>query len=316
MGKILQIQRFSIHDGPGIRTTVFLKGCPLRCAWCHNPESWSPRTEVVYQRARCVGCGRCVGVCPRGVLSLCDGKVRIDRAACDGCGRCADACPNDAWRVWGEERSADDVIGIVRKDRKYYEKSGGGVTFSGGEPLLQAAFIAEMAEKLCAEGIHTAVESALPVPWETIMPLLPYVRLWMVDVKHMDDARHRALTGVSVEPILANIRALSAAGAEVVIRVPVVPGESGSDANMNRLGAFLRDETNIRRVELLPLHKLAEHKYDSLDRPFGAAAFAVPTGEEMRTWQLLLSGYGLTVTVAGTDQKSGNERTEEDGTHG
>ncbi len=292
---VFSIQRFSIHDGPGIRTAVFLKGCPLSCMWCHNPESHAPGAELAYTASRCIGCGRCVAACPTHALSMREDGLHYDCHACKHCFACVPICPTEARRIWGEEHSTDDLVDMLLRDRRYYEKSGGGVTLSGGEPLMHGDFVAELFTKLHARRVHTAIETSLWGGDKTIDALIPLTDLWMVDIKHMDDDRHLALCGVPVTPILKRIRLLSERGADCIIRVPVVVGESGTIENMRKMADYLLNETKFRRVELLPMHKLAEHKYASLHRSYPAAALDIPPVPLMRELREYLRGRGFIV---------------------
>ena len=231
MGMVFNLQRLSVHDGPGIRTTVFLKGCPLRCLWCHNPESMHPGQELGYRRNRCVGCGQCISACPHGALRL--GSDGIERKAdlCQSCFACADACPTGAMEVYGKEMTPQQVVEIARRDKRYYDKTGGGVTFSGGEPLSQAGFVSETAALLHAEGISTAVETSLFGSAQSLEVVAATCDLVMADIKTMDDELHRRATGQSNRPILDNLKRLADLRANVLIRIPVVPGFSDSVQN-------------------------------------------------------------------------------------
>lgn len=261
-GTVFNIQRFSIHDGPGIRTTVFFKGCNLRCAWCHNPESYRREREIRYQSGKCTGCGSCARVCPVGVYVR-DG-VRINAERCVACGRCAEVCLNEAVDLVGREYSVGELMEILRKDERYYANSGGGVTLSGGEVMLQAEFAAELARALKAEGIGVAIDTAGNVPFEKFELLLPHVDRFLYDLKIMDSALHERYTGVPNDRILANARRLLESGKDMEIRVPVVAGINDSKENLRALLDFVRGYGNVREIRLLPYHDMGVDKAASI----------------------------------------------------
>jgi pyruvate formate lyase activating enzyme len=259
-GIVFNIQRFSVHDGPGIRTTVFLKGCPLRCGWCHNPESQSPEPEIAVLEGRCIRCGSCREACPaRGADGGNGGPAAAD-GRCTRCGACVDACPAGARRMVGRRATVDEVMAEVARDLPFFEESGGGATFSGGEPLQQPGFLGALLEACRARGIRTAVDTAGCAPRERLLGLAPLVDLFLYDVKHADDARHREGTGVPAGPIVENLRALAGAGAAVWLRVPVVPGWNDGAAELDAIARLAASVHGVRRVHLLPCHGLGRHK--------------------------------------------------------
>jgi pyruvate formate lyase activating enzyme len=286
-GLIFNIQRFSIHDGPGIRTTVFFKGCPLRCFWCHNPEGLEAKREVQFTPGRCLGCGACVAACPQGAQVLGPQGRLYDRDRCQGCGACVAVCWAEALQMMGSVVSAESVMAEVLQDQPFYASSGG-VTLSGGEPLRQPAFALEILRGCRAAGLHTAVETTLHAPWRHVASLLPLVDLFLVDIKQLDPAKHRAATGVSNERILANIRRLAASGHALNVRIPVVPTVNDTPADIRAIAGFVRDLQSARpagapalSLELLPFHQLAGDKYASLGRHYDAAHLAPPTKASM-----------------------------------
>lgn len=261
-GTVFDVQRCSFVDGPGIRTTVFLKGCNLACAWCHNPESQSPSPQVLFYESRCSGCKSCAAACPAGAC----GEISIDRGRCTGCGICAAVCPAGAKKLCGKQMTSGEVFGAVEADKAFYETSGGGVTFSGGEPLLQADFVAETAALCQSAGISAAVDTAGCVPWESFAAVLGVCDLFLFDVKAVTEKLHIAGTGTSNRLILENLARLVEAGARVHIRVPVVGGFNDSEDEMQRIKTFLNRIGGAEKVELLPYHALGENKYRALGR--------------------------------------------------
>ncbi len=247
---IFDIQRNSFVDGPGIRTTVFFKGCNLKCRWCHNPESQSPKRQMMVYKNKCIGCGKCAEVCPNKLKS------------CDFCGRCEIYCPEDARKICGREYSADEVLCEIEKDRAFYDNSGGGATFSGGECMLQLDFLCEILKKCKENGIHTAVDTAGNVPWESFERILPYTDLFLYDVKAVSGELHRNGTGVSNELILENLKKLSRC-ADIIVRIPVIGGYNDNREEMKKAAEFLHG-LGIKKVELLPYHAMGENKYDAI----------------------------------------------------
>ncbi len=273
MGMIFDIIRNSFVDGPGIRTTVFFKGCNLRCAWCHNPESQSFDKQMMFYKSKCTGCGKCKQVCPYALEQ------------CDLCGRCEIYCPNGARKICGKQMSVDEIMAELVKDKDFYDASGGGVTFSGGECMLQIDFLCELLKGCKQKGIHTAVDTAGCVPWESFEKILPYTDLFLYDVKLMDSQKHKEYVGADNTLILENLKRLSKSGKHIIIRVPVIGGVNDSDKEMQAIADFL-SSLNVEKVELLPYHAMGEHKYEAIGKE--AAEFAVPEQEKIRSWQAKL----------------------------
>ncbi len=294
-GRVFNIQRFSIHDGPGIRTTVFLKGCTLACVWCHNPESISPERELAFFPNKCIRCGHCFKACGTGALRL-EGEVRrYDRALCCVCGKCAEVCYAEAIVVEGRDVSPEEVVAEVLKDKAFYDNSGGGLTLSGGEPLLQADFCAEVLARCKASGIHTALDTAACVPWAAFEKTLPHTDLVLLDLKLMAPERHRAATGAGNELILANASRLAQAGPPIIVRVPIIPGYTDDEANVAAIAEFARELPNLECVELLPYHRFAEGKYQRLGRDYQLRGAEAPPAERLGALAATVAARGLRV---------------------
>ena len=280
VGRIIDVAHFSTHDGPGIRTVVFLKGCPLDCLWCHSPDSRKPGPQLVFVANKCIGCERCVAICPRGARRRVDGLLRTDRALCDDCGLCVEVCPPRALQLRGERVTAGKVFEGLLKEAVFYRQSGGGVTLSGGEPLLQPAFASAILTLCRSAGLHTAMETSGYARPEVFRRIAPLVDLFLYDLKQMDSTRHREICGVSNEVILANLRYLASAGREVVVRYPVIPGYNDDDANVAALGAFLRD-AGLRRVDLLPYNPAAGSRYLLLEAAYPLEGVRPPSPDRL-----------------------------------
>lgn len=269
---IFDIERYAVEDGPGIRSVVFFKGCNLRCRWCQNPESHRRRPEVMYYRNDCVGCRRCVEACQTGALSERDGFGFIsDPDRCTLCGACIDICFTGARKMIGRSETLDAIMEELGRDLSYYAESGGGVTFSGGEALLQSGSVAELARRCRIKGIHTALETAGAVPWSRFEEVLPWIDLLYFDLKHIDSDVHRDWTDVSLEQILANLEAASRVFGRIIVRIPIIPGVNDSEDILRRIFAWLKEHTAIREVELLPFHRLGQGKYEGLGRIYEMA---------------------------------------------
>ena len=298
MGVVFDFKRYAIHDGPGIRTTVFLKGCPLDCPWCHNPEGKRPEPEHMWWESRCLGCGSCVEACPEDAITM-TGSLEIDAERCVMCGACAEACVADALEVIGREASVEEVMEVVRKDAVFYEESGGGVTFSGGEPTMQPAFLLELLRACREEGFHTAVDTSGMTERESLLRMAGYVDLFLYDIKFMDDEAHRKYTGASNARVLENLRALDEAGAEIVVRVPLIPGVNDDAEGMERLGGFVSDLRGVREVCLLPYHKAGTEKLGRLLGSREPFLSEPPADDKLEQVKGILESHGLNVRTGG-----------------
>lgn len=261
-GMLLEVKRFAVHDGPGVRTTLFLKGCPLRCRWCHNPESIAPQPQLAYYGHKCIHCGECAPVCPTHAHVMIDGRHVFDRSKCRACGACEAVCLGDALRLYGRRVSVDEAMEIAVEDRDFFG-AGGGVTLSGGEPLLQPAFCCELLNRLKAAGIHTAVDTCGHVDWASIEKVIPVTDLFLYDFKLSDSAEHRTFTGQDNELIIANLRRLSEIGAAIEVRVPTIPDCKDPEENL-RLTRKLLGSLGIERITILPYNAMARIKYAAL----------------------------------------------------
>ena len=301
MGLIFDIQRFSIHDGPGIRTTVFLKGCPLRCFWCQNPEGLSSRPQLDFVASRCTRCGECAKVCPVGAHVFDTDAHVIRRESCTLCGACAEVCLTGALTLVGEDKSAEEIVGIAAQDRVYYEQPGGGVTLSGGEPLMQPEFAGDLLAACREKGIHTAVDTSLHCAPEVLDRILPLTDLFLIDIKHLDSVRHQEATGVGNEQILANAATLSAVATPIVVRVPVVPSFNDSTDAIRAIAEFASRFRKLEYLELLPVHRLGESKYRSLGMEIQTSHLEPFSQERMTELADAARTVGIPVRVAGKE---------------
>ncbi|PKN98876.1 MAG: glycyl-radical enzyme activating protein [Chloroflexi bacterium HGW-Chloroflexi-4] len=297
LGLIFDIKKYSINDGPGIRTTVFFQGCPLTCQWCHNPESQPNKPVLLYRANRCVLCGACAEVCPQHAITL-NGSADTDRKSCKTCGSCAETCYNGARELSGCETSVEQVMSEVLRDTPFYEGSGGGVTFSGGEPLLQPRFLLELLCACRAHDLHTVVDTSGLATWEVIDSLRIYVDLFLFDLKMMDDKRHIEYTGVSNQLILNNLKKLAEAGSNITICIPLIPGINDDGDNLRASGEFIRSLPNITSVEIMGYHDLAAAKYEALGLAYQLKHLSAPDKSEMRRSAGLLEQVGLQVKIS------------------
>ena len=278
MSLIFDIKRYAIHDGPGIRMTIFLKGCPLRCVWCHNPESWSPSLQRLYKKNKCIGCSSCVEACPQGALEHTPDGIKPTGKTCILCGRCAEVCPALAMEMCGREWPMDELLAEVEKERGVMTDSGGGVTLSGGEPLMQPSFALPLLRELGLRGIHRAVDSTLCAEERTVRDFAGECELFLVDLKCMDSAVHKRYTGVSNRVILENLRMLAAMGKPCRIRIPLISEVNASEENIRATASFLRSlETLPLGVDLLPYHDIGKGKHERMGTTYNPEGLSLST---------------------------------------
>jgi pyruvate formate lyase activating enzyme len=297
-GLVTNIQRYSTQDGPGIRTTVFFKGCPLDCWWCHNPEGRSSSPEVIVQEARCVRCGECVQVCPAGAQAAGSAPREASRE-CTLCGACVDACPAGARQMAGARRSVDEVLVEVLKDSLFYDESGGGVTFSGGEPFMQPRFLKELLDACLAHGIHTAVDTCGYAPVEHFMAVAQMVDLFLYDLKSMDEAWHLEYTGVSNALILANLRQIGKVHRNIWLRVPIIPEVNDSDDQLDAVADFAASVPGVTQVNLLPYHRTGVQKFKRLGREYRLEHVRPPSPNRMESALARFRAFGLNAKSGG-----------------
>jgi len=301
MGTIFDIQRYSIHDGPGIRTTVFLKGCPLRCSWCANPESWHSHPELSFINGNCTGCGRCMVVCPKHAIVLKDNKSVTDRQLCDNCGDCVVVCPNKARDLIARNISVAEVVAQIEKDEVFYRTSGGGVTLSGGEPTMQPEFCRALLKTVYEMGYETVLDTCGLVRWEILESIVKYVDLVHFDLKHMDDEAHLRYTGVSNGIILSNAKKLSLMGKPLIARVPLIPGVNDSLDNLRKTAKFCKQLPSLRRLDLLPYHRLGMNKFERLGRNYTLSELKAPDKNHIEDLAngIRALGLGIEIQVGG-----------------
>lgn len=295
---IFNIQKFCLHDGPGVRTTVFLKGCPLACLWCHNPESQHRGRDILYDPEKCMDCGRCVSACASGAVGKADGKIVFDRETCTGCGACEENCPKGACSLAGTEYTVPRLFGELKKELPFFEHSGGGVTFSGGEPLLHADFIYEAA-KVCREhGISVAVDTSGYVLFDALKRVAEVTDLFLYDLKHMNPDLHRRYTGVDNALILQNLKNLQALGAAVNLRLPLIEGVNADDREIRTILAYI-EGMSFTQINLLPYHDIGRGKYKKLGRIYHGASFCPPSETRLAEIRQAFEAKGYKVVIGG-----------------
>ncbi len=296
-GRIFDIQRFSLHDGPGIRTTVFMKGCPLHCIWCHNPESISPHPAVSFVPEKCIGCGYCFRVCPNGGHRMDPEKGHVrDRERCEACGLCTRECYSGALELVGRDATVEEVLGEVLRDTPFYETSGGGMTLSGGEPLQQTEFTEALLSAAKKAGLHCCVDTSGHAQWDSFERVIPFVDLFLYDYKQTDPDLHRKYTGASNELILANLRKLHQRGATVRLRCPIIPGLNDHEEHFAGIAALARELPGLEGVQIMPYNRLGESKLERLGLDAtGRPHPPTPDEDTVNSWVTRLKRHGVSV---------------------
>lgn len=299
-GTLFDIKRYAVHDGPGIRTTLFFKGCPLHCWWCHNPEGIAPEQELFLKPNRCLDdCRQCLSACPEQALSKPGGRIQVDKKKCRISGVCAETCPTGALELVGKTWTVEQVIQEILKDRIFYERSGGGVTFSGGEPLQQPEFLGALLKKCKEQGLHTVVDTSGQAPYEHLESIMDQVDIFFYDLKILDAEKHRKMTGASNELILENLRRLSQAGSRIQIRIPLVPGVNEDIPHIRKVAAFLSSLSGIQDISLLPYHAMGSQKYKNLEVPYLKPEASSPSAPVVAEIRSELEAKGFKVRIGG-----------------
>lgn len=297
---IFDIKHYAINDGPGIRTVVFFKGCNLHCAWCHNPESISPKIEKMYSPAKCIGCGTCVETCPENALTLTADGIVTDTDLCTVCGKCAEVCPTLAIEMSGKTMSVSAIMDIIEKDRIFFDQSGGGVTFSGGEPLVHSKMLLELLVECGKRSIHRAVDTAGNVSTETLLEVAENTDLFLYDLKMMDSGLHREWIQAGNERILQNLKVLAATGAHIIIRIPLIGGVNDTDENIDQTARFISELAGDKKeVHLLPYHNIAQNKYNKLGKSDDFEILKEPAKDTLAKAIVTFETYGIKAGIGG-----------------
>jgi len=299
-GIIFDVKRYAIHDGPGIRTTVFLKGCPLQCQWCQNPEGIEPDPEIFVRQKRCAeDCDACVSACPQGAISKDGNSIEIDREKCDFCGKCEDTCVYEALEIVGREVTVAEALAEMERDRVFFDESGGGITFSGGEPLMQLDFLLALLPEIKKRNIHVTLDTSGFVSFKDLERVSDQVDLFLYDLKIMDDEKHKEYTGVSNRIILENLRELTERGKPVAVRIPLISGVNDDDQSIQLLTEYFRSLKNLKHISLLPYHSGGCEKYRNLKKEDSLKTFQPPSGKRIDEIEKILIEAGFSVKTGG-----------------
>jgi len=299
-GLVFDIKRYAINDGPGIRVTIFLKGCPLTCRWCHNPESISPKVQKLYTASKCIGCGECIKICPTQACELTEAGIRTNPDLCDVCGKCAEVCPAKATEMSGQTESVAGLMAVIEKERPFFEQSGGGVTFSGGEPLLYPKFLTTILDACGERGIHRAVDTSGLAKKDVLLKIASRTDLFLFDLKLMDSEKHKTWTGVGNEVILENLHALAETGVAIQIRIPLIAGVNADDENIHATAAFVAALPGEKKpVNLLPFHDVGRGKDIKLGQKRDLGKMSEPTAVDLEGVIEIFAKHGLLATLGG-----------------
>jgi len=298
---IFNIQRFSVHDGPGIRTIIFLKGCPLKCLWCSNPEGQEIKKDLIYIEENCIHCYKCINACKNGALTIQNEKIKWCNNLCNFCKECTKKCPSNAIKIYGETVNVEYIMNEIKKDYLFYKNSGGGVTFSGGEPLMWPDFISEISKKCKKEKINVALETSGSVPWKNFERVLENINIVLFDVKHMDPVKHKKICGDSNTLILKNLKKIiEIKNLEIIIRFPIIPGLNDSKKNVLSTAKFISTlNGKINRVDLLPYFKYHINKYEKLGKNYSLTEIDVPNEDKLNNIKKLMQRYKLNIQIGG-----------------
>lgn len=299
-GLVYDIQRFAIHDGPGIRTLVYMKGCSLKCLWCSSPQTQSPKPEILHNEINCKKCGKCIEICPIRVISMSDeDEIVINRDLCDNCGDCVETCLNQALKIVGDHVTVEELFKDINKDSPFYRRSSGGVTVGGGEPTMQSDFVEAFLKRCKKNYMHTAMETCGYVKWENLEKLVKYLDLVYMDIKHMDPEAHKELTGASNELILENIKKVSEIR-PLIIRIPVIPGLNDSEENISKTAEFaLTLGKNLKRIDLLPYHKFGSMTYTRIGMEYKIEDIEPPSDAHMKKLKEIVESCGVIAQIGG-----------------
>lgn len=295
-GVIFNIQKFSLHDGPGIRTIVFFKGCHMSCLWCSNPESQEIAPQIMFNKNLCTKCGRCESVCENLAIDM-NSSYRIDKSKCIKCKKCIESCLNGALVLEGKELSVEEIIKELKKDSVHYRRSNGGITLSGGEALLQSDFAVELLKECKSYGWHTAIETAMHVNSEAVKKVIPYIDLAMIDIKSMNNEVHKKFTGVGNDIILENIKLSDELAKEIIIRVPIIEGFNADLESIREIVQFSKSLTKLKRIDLLPYHNYGETKYEASGKEYLLRGLKAPSEDKMNTLKSLVNSMGISCTI-------------------